>query len=101
MSGKRYTPEYKRKVVELFKAGRTVMELSRDFKLDHTTVRTWILQGAVDAGEAPGLTTDEKAELNRLRRENAELREEREILKKYAAWSARETLWSPKKGSGS
>jgi transposase len=101
MSGKRYSAEYKRRVVELFKAGRSVMDLSRDFKLDHTTVRTWILQMAVDAGEAPGLTADEKAELNRLRRENAELREEREILKKFAAWSAKEANWSPKKGSDS
>ena len=52
-------------------------------------------------GEFEGLTSDEKAELARLRREVAELREEKEILKKFAAWSAKEANWNPRKRSGS
>jgi transposase len=98
---KRYSAEYKRKVIELVRTGRKVMDLSRELQIDHTTIRTWLRQASVDAGEKPGLTTDEKAELARLRRENAELREEREILKKFAAWSAQEANWNTKKRSGS
>ena len=98
---KRYSAEYKRKVIELVRTGRKVMELSRELQIDHTTIRTWLRQASVDAGETPGLTTDEKAEFARLRRENAELREEREILKKFAAWSAQEANWNTKKRSGS
>jgi len=98
---KRYPAEYKRKVVELVRTGRKVMDLSRELQIDHTTIRTWLRQASVDEGEVAGLTSDEKAELTRLRRENAELREEREILKKFAAWSAQEANWNTKKRSGS
>jgi transposase len=101
MPNNKYPPEYRRKLVELHLAGRTIMDLSREFKVDHTVIRRWVRQAAVDTGEAPGLTTDEKAELARLRRENAELREEKEILKKFAAWSAQEANWNPRKRSGS
>ena len=62
---------------------------------------TWVSQARVDKGERDGLTTDEKAELARLRREVSELREEKEILKKFAAWSAQEANWTPRKRSGS
>jgi transposase len=101
MSGKHYPPEYRRRIVEHLRAGRTVSDVSREFKIPISTLCRWANQGKVDRGEREGLTTDEKAELARLRRENAELREEKEILKKFAAWSAQEANWTPRKRSGS
>ena len=99
--GKHYPPEYKRRLVDLVRSGRTRTELSREFKVPISTICRWVNQGSVDRGERDGLTTDEKSELARLRREVAELREEKEILKKFAAWSAQEANWTPKKRSSS
>ena len=66
------------------------------------TIRKWAVQAGLDAGRrSDGLTTDEREELNRLRRPVRVLEEEREILKSAAAWFAKETTSSPKKGSGS
>ena len=66
------------------------------------SIRNWVAQADRDAGRrSDGLTTDERDELRRLRRENATLREEREILKKAAAWFARETGSIPPKDSSS
>jgi len=101
MGQKHYPPEYRRRIVELIRAGRKPAELVREFKVPHSTIARWMKQAEVDAGEREGLTTDEKAELARLRREVAELREEKEILKKFAAWSAQEANWTPRKRSGS
>ena len=101
MGSKHYPPEYKRKLVELYRSGRRIPDLVREFGVSATGLRKWIAQSEVDSGERDGLTTDEKSELARLRRENAELREEREILKKFAAWSAQEANWNPRKRSGS
>jgi transposase len=101
MGQKHYPPEFKRRVVELARSGRPVKELAREFNLHEGTIFRWVRQAEVDKGEREGLTTDEKAELARLRRENAALREEREILKKFAAWSAQEGNWGPPKRSGS
>ena len=101
MARKHYPPEYKQRIVELHRSGRRVFEIVREFKLPPSTVHRWIRQADVDAGEKEGLTTDEKSELTRLRREVAELREEKEILKKFAAWSAQEANWTPKKRSSS
>jgi len=99
--GTRYTAEYKRRLLELYRSGRTVMQLSAEFGVYHTTIREWIQQADIDQGTVEGLTTDERAELVRLRRENAKLQEEREILKKFAAWSAQEANWNTKKRSDS
>ena len=66
------------------------------------TIRNWLAQADRDAGQRPdGLTTDQREELRRLRRENRTLREEREILKKAAAWFAKETGSIPSKDSSS
>lgn len=101
MGQKHYPPEYKRRIVDLIRSGRKTTDVSREFKVPIATVCRWVKQAKVDTGERDGVTTDEKAELARLRRENAELREEREILKKFAAWSAQEANWTPRKRSGS
>ncbi len=100
--GRHYYPEeYRRRIIELARSGRRVTDLAKEFKVPLSTVSRWVQQARIDRKEVDGLTTDEKAELARLRREVAELREEKEILKKFAAWSAQEANWNTKKRSGS
>jgi transposase len=97
-----YPPELRQKIVELARAGRNAASLAREFEPTETTIRNWIAQADRDAGvRSDGLTTDERKELNQLRRENRTLREEREILKKAAAWFAQETGATPRKSSAS
>ena len=96
-----YPEEFRRKLVALHRSGRSIRSLAREFEPTEQAIRNWIQQMAVDAGEREGLTTEEKAELTRLRREVRVLREERDILKKAAAWFARETHSVPEKGSSS
>jgi transposase len=97
-----YPPEYKKRVVELARAGRTPASLSREFGIASKSVRNWLKQADIDEGRRDnGLTTDEKTELNALRRENKVLREEREILSKAAAWFAQEAAPTPKRRSNS
>jgi len=97
-----YPPEYRRRLVELARSGRSIKSLAREFEPSTCTIRTWIKQADLDEGRrADGLTTVEREELARLRRENRELKLERDILKKAAAWFARESESSPKKGSDS
>jgi len=87
-----YTPEFRRRLIELVRKGRTPEEVGRQFEPSAQTIRNWLRQADRDAGRrTDGLTSDEQEELRRLRRENKLLREEREILKKAAAWFARET----------
>jgi len=87
-----FTPEFKAHTVELVRtSGKSVGEVSRDLDLTETAVRRWVAQADVDAGRRDGLTTAEQEELARLRRENRVLREEREILRKAAAFFAKET----------
>jgi transposase len=67
--------------LDLARAGRTISSLAKEFEPTETTIRNWISQSERDAGlRNDGLTTDERVELNQLRRENRALREEREIL---------------------
>jgi transposase len=95
-----YPPEFRRQMVELVRAGRTPEELSREFEPTATTIRKWSIQRDRDEGRrTDGSTTEEKEELGRLRREVQQLRIEREILKKAAAWFARETGSIPSRGS--
>ena len=87
-----FTPEFKAHTVELVRtSGKSVGEVCRDLDLTETAVRRWVAQADVDAGRRDGLTTAEREELARLRRENRVLRDERDILKKAAAFFAKET----------
>ncbi len=97
-----YPPEFRRQLVELVRAGRTPEELSREFEPTAQSIRTWVAQADRDAGRREdGPTSSEREELRRLRREVRQLKLEREILSKAAAWFARETDVIPSKGSDS
>ena len=97
-----YPPQFREQIVELHRAGRTPGELAREFKVSAQTVRNWSRQAERDAGRRhDGLTSVEREELAKLRRENKRLRLEREILAKAAAWFARETGSIPKESSSS
>lgn len=97
-----YPPEFRRRLIELARGGRSPEELAREFEPTEQTIRNWIAQAERDEGtRRDGLTTDEREELTRLRRENRVLREEKEILKKAAAWFAGETGSTPSKRSSS
>ena len=87
-----FTPEFKAQTVELLRtSGKSVAEVCLELDLTETAVRRWLAQADIDAGRREGLTTDEREELSRLRRENRVLREERDILRKAAAFFAKET----------
>ncbi|TMR08104.1 transposase [Nonomuraea zeae] len=87
-----YPPEFRRQMVELVRAGRTPEELAKEFQPSAQSIRTWVRQADLDDGRRQdGLTSAEKDELARLRRENKILREEKEILRKAAVFFARET----------
>ena len=87
-----FPDEYKAQVVDLCRSGeRSVGAVAKDLDLSETAVRRWIAQAEIDAGHRAGLTSAEREELARLRRENRTLREERDILKRAAAFFARET----------
>ena len=84
-------------MVELVRAGRTPEELAREFEPTANTIRKWVEQLDRDEGlRSDGLTTEERRELRELRRENKQLKLEREILGKAAAWFARESITLPK-----
>ena len=87
-----YPPELRRRLVELVRAGRSPVELAEEFEPSEQCIRNWVKQADRDSGKRQdGLTSAEKEELGRLRREVRALREERAILAKAAAWFARET----------
>jgi len=97
-----YPPEYRQRLIELVRAGHTPEELARKFEPTAQAIRNWVVQADRDTGRRQdGLTTEEREELRRLRREVKGLREERDILKKAAAWFARETGSIPPKDSSS
>jgi transposase len=97
----RYTPEFKRQMVDLVRSGRSPASLSKEFGPTAWSISLWVRQDKRDAGKGDGgLTTAEREELSRLRRENRKLKEEREILSKAAAWFATESGTS-KRSSGS
>ena len=91
----RYPDAFRMEAVELVWSGeRNIPQIARDLGINEQTLRNWVKRSEIDAGRgAPGeLTTDERAELVRLRREVRVLEQEREILKHAAAWFAKETL---------
>jgi transposase len=97
-----YPPEFKQQIVELVRAGRSPESLAKEYEPAAPTIRNWVKQADVDEGRrSDGLTTEEREELRRLRREIKTLRMEREILKKATVWFAKEADLNPKKGSGS
>jgi len=98
----KYSEEFRKRIVELVRAGRTPESLAEEFGPSVQSIRNWSKQLDLDEGRRKdGLTTEERKEITRLRRENRRLREERDILKKAAAWFARETDSVPEKGSNS
>lgn len=101
-SHKPYPLEFKHRLIEMVRAGRNPDELAEKFEPTAQSIRNWVAQAERDDGRRQdGLTTEEREELRRLRREVKTLREEREILKKAAAWFARETGSIPPKDSSS
>jgi transposase len=99
---KAYAPEFRRQMVELVRGGRTPEALAKEFEPTAKSIRDWVAQADRDEGRREdGLTSAEREELVRLRREVKQLKLEREILSKAAAWFARETHTIPDKGSNS
>ena len=97
-----YPPEFRQQMVELVRAGRSPEGLAREFEPSAQAIRNWVSQADRDEGRrCDGLTSAEREELRRLRRENRQLRQEREILAKAAAWFARETGSIPSGSSSS
>ena len=99
---KPYADEFKKKLIGLVREGRSPEELSRQFEPSAQAIRNWVAQAERDEGRRQdGLASNEREELQRLRRENERLREEREILKKAAAWFAQESKAAPHGSSNS
>lgn len=87
-----YPPEFRREAVAMVRSGRSVKEVAGALGMTEQSLRNWVKQDQVDRRECDdGLTTPEREELRRLRRENARLKQERDLLKRAAAFFARET----------
>lgn len=87
-----YPAAFREQILELVRAGRTPEGLAKEFEPTAQTIRNWMAQAERDRGErTDGLSTAEQQELKKLRRENRQLKLERDILSKAAAWFARET----------
>jgi len=97
-----YPTEFRTRIVELVRAGRTPESLAQEFEPTAQSIRNWVAQADRDEGRrSDGLTSAERDELTRLRGECRRLRQEREILKKAAAWFARESDSTSNGGSSS
>ncbi len=87
-----YPAEFKEEAVRLARtSGKPTSQIARDLGVSFESLRHWIKQAEIETGEWQGLMADEREELRRLRRENQVLQQEREILKKAAAFFASET----------
>lgn len=98
-----YPPEFRQKIVDLFRSGRKYEELSKEFGVSDPTIRGWVKKAnAADNPTSPeAIKMSEQEELKQLRKENRILREERDFLKKAAAWFAQETGTPSSKRSSS
>jgi transposase len=97
-----YPADFRHKIIELARAGRSADDLAAEFTLSNQTVRNWIKQADLDAGRrTDGVTSADQEEIARLRKRVRQLEVEREILSKAAAWFARETDSIPAKSSNS
>jgi transposase len=106
-----YAPEFRRQIIELVRAGRTPQDLAREFEPSVQAIRNWVAEADRQEGRASsrpaaptvevGLTAGEREELARLRRENKQLKLERDILSRATAWFARETGVLPPGSSSS
>ncbi len=100
-----YPAEFRQQIIELAQAGRSPTELSREFGPTSQTIINWLAQAARDTGKPlpgkEGLTSAERDELSRLRRENRQLKMERDILAKATAWFARKSDVSSPNSSNS
>jgi transposase len=97
-----YPPEFRQKLIELVEAGRSPEELSKEFEPSAQTIRNWVKRAEADGGKRRDvLTSAEREELTKLRRELKQVKLEREILAKATAWFARGADTTPKKSSGS
>jgi transposase len=91
-SRRKFSDEFKRDAVELVRTtGRSVAEVARELSISETSLGNWIRQDRINRGEAEGLTTEERAKLRELERENAELRMERDLLKRTVAFWVKES----------
>lgn len=88
-----YPPEFRQKIVDLYRSGRKYGELAKEFGVSHLTIRSWVKKAnAIENPTSPeAIKMSEQEELKQLRKKNRVLREERDFLKKAAAWFAQET----------
>jgi transposase len=86
-----FAPEYKAEVVELCRTGgKSIGDMAGNLNVSQSVLRRWVKQAAIEAGHRDGLTTAEREEITRLRRENRVLQQERDILKRATVFFARE-----------
>jgi transposase len=90
--GQPFPDEFRREAVELAKtSGKSMAAIAHELGISRETLRRWLRQSEIDAGDREGLTTEERDELRRLRRELRIVKQEREILKKATAFFAQES----------